>query len=287
MPIDWKPLHEGDALDAASINDRFSEINAELNDLPETAVAARSLNREHLASPVKQVQRDIENVTETIVGELAHEYPGWPSNFFSTTAYDTVPISAGVGVGWKTNIPGTEATFSPQLDFSTTDGLLVLANIHVTRLELIENDGGLGASGHGYGFFMIVLKSGSQYYPAPRTIRWVDSETNTNNGVSSASEASGFLIPTPPGTTGPESSEVHALEGVYKDVPIRAYITKADLDGDGTIPNTFDSVHLVASVLNNSGTYSAATARMIDRNAHITAVDLHAKNTNRNATQVN
>ena len=112
-----------------------------------------------------------------------------------------------------------------------------------------------GNSSHVLGFFMLVMvDSSGNYYPIPKTIRYIDGDTTTNTDKQ-VPEENRREREIPKTAWDPEGRECFGMPRVYKDVPIRSYIRKVDIvpyDTGIALPDTFSKVKLVASVLINT-----------------------------------
>ena len=290
MPIDWDPLVEGQNFDAASLNNRFEAVHGEINSLPSSSVEARSLSRVHLGSMVPKAITKYQSINRWL-DDSSHRYPGWPvsSGFPATSFEDEMPIRVGLGgASWR-DMPDHGVVFDEALNFGdypgtpeleAINGILVLANVYVPKLYANHSKHGRAATNQLHGFFMVALKQSGTYYPAPRTLRWIDSDTNTGNGHDvSEAEADRFLIPHSD-STNPAHREVHNRDDCLRDVPIRAFITKDDLARPSAgLPGSFDSVHILMAVKNNSHTYSRSTGYktfMQVTDIRITVMALHS-----------
>ena len=286
---DWTPFGEGDKIRGAEIASRLSAVGTEINNLDETAIPDKSLNRDHLPKSTYYLGSKVHTGEATKVSSYKYSFPGWPTARMSGTGWDRMPLdlgyTSGSGRGWYNTLPNSTASIS--LDFTRDTGLLALANAHVSKLNwtyqsaqgfgggfvqpklvgAASKAGGSSPDGtaditgsvkptylqgnttHVYGFFMLALKDMSgNYYPVPKTLRYIDSDTNTNSD-STAEHRSAREIPD--GEFAPENSACKAMPRVYKDVPIRSFIRKIDIlprEVGGTVPNVFTHIQLLACV---------------------------------------
>ena len=313
MPIDWNPIKEGSDFNADSLNDRFSGIHGEINELPSSSVEARSLGREHLESAViirDREQRTSDFTFSAMRGENGFRFPGWPvskeyeggghkdpgasqASAFSSTRQDSwkvieqeifdKPVRFSEAAGDRR--PGYVSPFPIQ----TVEGLLVLVNSYYSQLQAVHTKTSRGAATEQLmGMVAIGLLShdSSDYFIVPSTIRYIDSDTNTNNGVDvSASEGEDFNIPA--GYDSPAKRQIWHLEDIRKDVPIRAYITNYDIPkwSTGVVaePAEWDAIAVLASIVNQSSAYSENEYRTYLTHAHtdLTVMALHTANTTR------
>tara|TARA_R100001594_G_scaffold127377_1_gene165035 strand:- start:482 stop:1648 length:1167 start_codon:yes stop_codon:yes gene_type:complete len=294
--IEWEPFADGETISATKIAQTNASIQNRINALQVDDIAEESLTREHItASPIRNRYTISNNsIAEmTIISDKTHSYPGFPVYRMPTTDWlDEVPMGWDPSGPhhWRTNITHSEAECP--VDFTERGKqLFVMANIHVTQLyveyssseygtmEEIEKDDDddegmwgvtvtasklTGHSPHIYGFFMICLVDEARnLYPVPKTLRYIDSDTNTNTGRDMAEEdrekfevARGEVE----GDTGtffkPERDQKNGLPRVHKDVPIRSMIRHEDIlpTNDAvphTIPKKFVAARFVASVLRN------------------------------------
>jgi len=295
--IDWEPFEDGETISTSKIANTNDSIRARINAIQVDDIAEESLNREHLTTgPIVSAftisNNSIPDMTE--ISGNAHRFPGWPTwSMPPSDAFDPVPMGTpGTPFHWRTDITHSEAECAVNFKVRGKQ-IFVMANIHVTQLyveypsftgmvflddEKTDSDDVVGAWGvtkpiskkvkgstpHVYGFFMICLVDADRkLYPVPKTLRYIDSDTNTNTGRDMAEEdrekfevARGDVE----GDTGvffkPERDQVNALPRVSKDVAIRSMIRyedilPADASDPHTLPDEFVAVRFVASVLGN------------------------------------
>ena len=170
MPIvTYTPMRDGDSIDADSLNDRFSDIQAGINDLPESAVGPGAFNEYHLPSFV------VSSPSKSF-GSTAHEYDGSKALYqtydWATINEDGDHISGGATAG-----KDLEVSFGSNLVLSSTGaigGILVICDIHIKRI--VYNSG--AAPGHGpAAFFRIQARmSGKPWEAIPRSERFMSSQ---------------------------------------------------------------------------------------------------------------
>ena len=286
MPMDWNPLAEGDKFDADSLNERFTAIHGEINDLPSSSVEAESLSREHLPSPIARygkVNDSSDYYFSSGRGEEGYMFPGWPvhsshpeagSAWFDPGLTDVRGVTPSSGspdlyTGWKvideidfgdgfafTASAGNAGSNAVSSSIEKVNGILVLANIYVEELYVKNTKNSVAANVQAKLLAAIALTTDSgATFIAPVTIRYLDSETNTNNSHDvSVNEADHFHIPRDT-SENPAQRQVHALQRIHKDLPIRSYITQNDIKlSVGTYP-VWKYVRLLACLDNHSQTY--------------------------------
>tara|TARA_Y100001938_G_scaffold149548_1_gene236737 strand:- start:118 stop:1107 length:990 start_codon:yes stop_codon:yes gene_type:complete len=286
---DWKPFEAGTTITGTEIANKIASVGAEINDLDETAIPGKALNRDHLPPASNYMGTKLHTAEATKVSSYRYTFPGWPTARMSGGAWDRVPLTFGEepGKNWFNKLPNSTSDIS--LDFDRHTGLLVLANAHVTKLNWIyksqtniggfvqpkvagaksKGDGSVtlgtdvstglikpswvqGNTSHIYGFFMLALKDAAgNYYPVPKTLRYIDSDTNTNSDSDAEHRVSREI---PEGSFEPENSGCKAMPRIYKDVPIRSFIRHNDIvprEIGVVVPSVFTEIQLLASVLVN------------------------------------
>lgn len=299
MAIDWKPIAEGDQFNADSLNDRFTEIHGEINELPQTSVEMRSLNRDHLPTAIIKKGNSFSSadvLIQTGMGFVGFRWPGWPIDYNAAASLgtglwaDPAPHNVDVGStaeGWR--ILATH-NFDPDLVFAPTgtplepvNGLLMMANVYVSGLYTKNKFNRTGATNHLTGFVAFALEnSAGGFHIIPTSIRYIDSDTNTNNGHDVVNPEKYGIIT----SESAAGEQVHALTTVAKDIPIRAYVTPSDFtDPTGAGSWVFNKAHLITCVNNSSATYTDSVYRtkMVVSGHEFTVLGLHAANTTRSA----
>jgi hypothetical protein len=277
---EWEPFEAGTVISGKEIATRSEEIAYEINNLGASAIPNKALNREHLPAAYDR-SRTKSNTETYTVNSHKFTFPGWPSDNLTGAGWDQAPMGAGAGKAWCFDLPGSNIELD--IDFSENDGVLLLANAHVTKLiwtytsklELFDFTGRKKTKSEGatagditpdtstkwvagnktdlIGFFMLVLiDAAGQKYPIPKTLRYIDADTNTgtnqdakNRGAREIPEGGSFI---------PENNGCKGLPRVYKDVSIRSYVRQEDLvraNVGMAVPHQFVEVQLVASVLRN------------------------------------
>lgn len=235
MPYDWTRLTESTAITANSLNDRFTNVRNELNALESLSVAPRSLHREHLPTTVRAKGRaEIISATNHTYTSTAAPYPGYGIG----TGWVVVNTNGGGGGGTALSI-----TFAQPVNLADTDlygGILVMANVHM--ITMTEGGGTVGLF-DASAMFAIQYRISGTWYTLGRTERFFSADTN---------EA--------------RTSQI----AVFKDVPIRTYITYADVTGKGNEQVT--DVRMVTSI--NNVTLAVKTLAL--RQGQITALALRA-----------
>jgi hypothetical protein len=222
-------------------------------------------------------------------GAEGYDFPGWPCDGDHPSS-GTVWVDAGLSdvkdsggssisgttsltTGWRvahtldfgdgfafTESGGNPSANAVSPDIEQVNGILVLANVYVEQLYSYAK-GRLGAHEQAKLMAAIALSSSSgATYIAPVSIRYIDSETNTNNGRDvSVREADHYHIPHDT-SSNPAQRQVHTLPRIHKDLPIRTYITQKDIVhlNPTSGPSTWKYVRLLLCIDNHSQTYREA-----------------------------
>lgn len=211
MAYDWTRLTESTPITANSLNDRFASVRNELNALEPLAPMPRGLHREHLPTTVRAKGRaaivSSTNHTYTSVGEA---YPGYG---VAGAGWRVINTNGSAGTGTALSI-----TFAAPVDLSDTDlygGILVLANAHMITMTASSTIALFGAQA----MFALQYEISGTWYMVNRSERFASADTN----VSRASQLA-----------------------VFKDIPIRTYITNADVAGKGNEQVT--AIRMVTSI---------------------------------------
>jgi len=198
MPVvTYDPLRAGDAIDASSLNSRFSTVQSGINDLPESALAPGALNESHL--PTFVLHKGSKSF-----GSSTHEYDGSKCQIILST-WATINEDGDHSGGGGTTGKDLEVAFGSNISFSSSGpigGIFVLCDIHVKKLTY---------SGAPYGarepvsyFRLQARRNGGAYETISRTERFV-----SNSWMSGATDSV---------TT-------------WQHVPIRTFIKPGDLSG--------------------------------------------------------
>ena len=236
MAYDWTRLTESTLLTADSLNDRFADVRNELNALESLAPMPRGLHREHLPSAVLAKGRAaIVSGTNHTYTSTSEPYPGYG---IAGAGWRVINTNGSAGTGTALSI-----TFSSPIDLSDTDlygGILILANAHMVTMVDGATIGLFGAQA----MFALQFQISGTWYMVNRSERFASADTN---------EA--------------RSSQL----AVFKDIPIRTYLTSADVAGKGDEQVT--AVRMVVSI-NKQPLAGAVTLSL--RQGAITALALRA-----------
>lgn len=215
MPYDWTRLTESTPLTANSLNDRFADVRNELNALESLCVAPRSMHREHLPTTVLDKGRAVINsATNHTYTNTTEQYPGYGLS----TGWKVINTNGSLGTGTPLLV-----TFAPPLDLSDTTlygGILVMANVHMITMTVSAGAGTAGLFG-AQAMFALQFQISGTWYTLARTERFVSPDTN---------------------------AERTSQLAVFKDVPIRTYLTYADVTGKGDERVT--DIRMVTSINN-------------------------------------
>jgi len=133
LGIDYKLLTEETPFDAASLNDRFSDIQASVNDLSPADIEIGALRKEHL--PGHDLGSDTDVIGNTTQNYL-NLFPGTGSN---TTGAHSAGTTAWCVIGGPTGadleVDGIAANLIHVTDADFTQGVLVLLNVHVEDIQ--------------------------------------------------------------------------------------------------------------------------------------------------------
>ena len=219
MGIDYTLLTEETPFDAASLNDRFSDIQASVNDLSPADIEVGALRREHL--PGHDLGSDT-NVIGNTTQNYLNLFPGTGSDTTGahsagTTAWCVIggPTGADLevdGIAANLKLIGSDADF--------TQGVLVLLNVHVEDIQA-NPGGGSPWTGVDPGFACFAI----QVYLGGASAGWKTlqgTERILRNVFQEASGVPAFEVPY-----------------IYADVAIRTLIQITDVSGwpdwDGTV----------------------------------------------------
>ena len=179
-PIDYDYLEEGDAFDAASLNDRFSTLQAGINDLTDADIEDGALRSVHLPSIV------VEQGTSRLIGGANHHYTNiYPGHGESEgwevvkQGYEPSTVSASVSsiLGWWDS---ALASWDNSVSFASTDlvvGIFVCADMHVVKVQ-VEGAVSTATSPENWAVFAIqVQDSNMNWHTIDHTERWVQAMT--------------------------------------------------------------------------------------------------------------
>lgn len=244
--IIYSKLVDGQPLDAASLNDRFTggggSLQGAINNLTPDATSPGTFNSNHLQSVVLG-HGSLSIASETAMITIDHAVVPWPTNAVLSFLGTDLQVESPAGASY---------------DLSTGEcqGVLVMADLYVWKIT-----DGTQADPHKFyvqdaGVFMLEVRetAGGPWVPILRTVRWVHSGYFNNN-----------INDTP---------NIANREHLYK-VPIRTLIrTGGDV-------NSFNAVRVVAGVLNDSTRTTAGTgdATVILRECQLSALLLRSART--------
>ena len=240
------PIIDGDTISSSQVNTLFSTLQAEVNDLPITAIQAKSLHDVHLPSLV--VDSGTASIGEAAVHGYRNRYPGWGDDTLTTTAN---------AVGWAIiNSAGHDGTGTDlEVDLGTAytldgtnAGLLILFNTNMTDLD--DTSTGTGTS-QIYGLFKIQIYTSGAWRSIARTERYSCAEIERGLGI----------------TADLASDQVDT----QKDIAIRTFISDADLASPG---NTVQKVRVLACV--SRALLSAGTTLLTLKQTTLSAIIFHA-----------
>ncbi len=126
MSIPYDAIDEGDILDAASLNSRFTAITSGLNDLELEDLAPSALNSNHLPSTIiESIKASLgTGVTHSYTG-AAYPFPGW--NVY--TGWANIVQTSALGATFSDLIDVTDIT-----DSRYCRGILLLIDIDLQRV---------------------------------------------------------------------------------------------------------------------------------------------------------
>lgn len=217
MPVDWTQISEGDSLSASELNDKFTEVTAEVNDLDELSIQPRSLHEPHLPSVV--VSAKTATIGDSAI-DYQNTYPGWKDPTWSSSRL--------IGTqAWTTLV---DLTSSLSMPFSTVDlsdsavaGVLVMANCQLSDIAALTGLTKFGST-LVYAFFKIQVQTLSgKWVSIARSEVYADSETKNNL-------TTGVYVP------------------AQKDIALRAFVTHEDISSHGDTIFQARVVHCVKSL---------------------------------------
>lgn len=236
MPYDWTRLTESTPLTANSLNDRFAAVRNELNALESLCVEPRALHREHLPTTVLEKGRAVINAaTNHTYTNTSEAYPGYGL----ASGWRVINTNGSAGTGTPLSF-----TFASPVDLANTNlygGILIMANVHMITMTAAGSTASLFS---GMAMFAIQYRISGTWYTLGRTERFFSPDTNQDRTSQLA---------------------------VFKDVPIRTYLTYTDVAGKGNEQVT--DIRMVTSI-NNPPATPAKTLAL--RQGQITALALRA-----------
>jgi hypothetical protein len=244
--IVYPKLVDGQPLDAASLNDRFTvgggSLQGAVNDLTPDATSPGTFNSNHLPSMVVAFANQSIG-SETAMITIDHAVVPWPTNAVLTLLGTDLQVEPSAGVSYN-------------LSTGECQGVLVMADLYVFKIR----DGTQADPNKFYArdalvCMLEVREAGAgPWVPILRTVRWVHS---------------GFFNTNDSGTP-----NLANREHLYK-VPIRALIHAG---GD---VNAFNAVRVVAGVVNDSSRTAAGTgdAKVIFRECQLSALLIRSART--------
>ena len=187
MPFDWTQTEEGAIIGAPQMNSDFADIEAEINDLPQSSIQPRSLSYNHLPS---QASVAATHSMGTNIHRYENVYPGWTSdilvNLASYSRTGWVIIGQDLLGTATSNLSVSHSSFT----VSSSSAYIVLANISFNDLDSPSNRSAstspynLANTTRAYAVFKIqVGLSDGTWKSLPTTERY--SSSDTNDGVSS------------------------------------------------------------------------------------------------------
>jgi len=239
--IDYEVLSEGDAVTAASLNDRFDEVRNGLNALESYALAPGALRHDHLPS--------VAGILATkAVGErfLEHTYTGawaWPGTGFVVIA-DASPKSLEI-------VAPTDFT-AFRLGMSEASGerwagVLVHLNVHLIRS--VDVDGSVVTLDTVHAVVGIQFKHGGVWYTVNRSVRLCEPRLG--------------VLPT-------------TSHKIYQDIPIATMIDSSDIVAAGLAKDaSIQGIRGVAATYEPNDTASGAPTITL-REGRITALRIRA-----------
>lgn len=208
MADKFSPISTGDEATSTKVNSLFSSLQTEVNALPITAIQPGSLHDVHLPSLV------VDSGTDSITGthNYTNQYPGWGNSgiVIGANATGWSIINTGGTAG-----SGTDLEVDLGADYVLTGsnaGLLIMFNTNVVALDDTTTATGTSTL---YGLFKIQIYANGAWRSIQRTERYTTAEMQYGPGIS------GTLA--------------SAQASLSKDVPIRTFISNADLATPGHV----------------------------------------------------
>lgn len=242
--IVYPKLVDGQALDGASLNDRFTvgggSLQGAINDLTPDATSQGTFNNNHLQSVVlAHASQSIGSETALIT--ISHGVVPWPTNAVLSLGGSNLQVEPSAGVSYN-------------LSTGECQGVLVLADLYVVQIADAAAANPNKFFARDAGVFMLEVREtgGGAWVPILRTVRWVHSGYATSSSAGTPNMAN--------------------REHLYK-VPIRALIRAG---GD---VNAFNAVRVVAGVMEDSSSPAGRVAKVILRECQLSALLLRSART--------
>ncbi|QDP58799.1 MAG: hypothetical protein Unbinned80contig1000_8 [Prokaryotic dsDNA virus sp.] len=256
--IEWSPLIDGEEIYANRLTDIGQKIRKSLNspsaqdNIADRAFGSSSCNTSTVSLTASNYIKSTTALSTQNGGTSGDLWPGnvssseetrnrdplWQKNTGATfipSAGDQITTRGTSKFGWRFLV---EAQFPAQIDLLGDDsnGILVMSEAYVTELysSLKTQKGILNAdTPHTLLFLVLVAividaETGERTkIPLPSTVRFIDSDTNTNN---SASTSSPWVTTAGGGATLPYARVCKILTNVRKNMPIRSFVTYSDIN---------------------------------------------------------
>ena len=242
--IVYPKLVDGQALDGASLNDRFTvgggSLQGAINDLTPDATSQGTFNSNHLQSVVlAHASQSIGSETALIT--IDHAVVPWPTNAVLSLLGTDLQVEPSAGVSYN-------------LSTGECQGVLVMADLYVWKIRDGTQADPYKFYARDAGVFMLEVRetAAGPWVPILRTVRWVHSGYATSSSLGTPNMAN--------------------REHLYK-VPIRTLIRAG---GD---VNAFNAVRVVAGVSEDSSSPVGRAAKVIFRECQLSALLLRSART--------
>ncbi len=252
MAYDWTIIEEGSSLSASDLNDRFTAVKDEINDLPELSVQPSSLHYKHLPSMVSVVGRAEVGANQHTYGGTGVIYPGYSGSSAHTSSWQVVsdqPTGPDLQV-LHTSEPVGVAASDPNVVY------IVMANIQMSDLRdaVATADKIYQHRVDHYGVFKIELYLRGVDPSFPFTYDWYGIESSERYAVSETNNGRNASI-----TAGTWVEDNHGLNNYppYKNIPIWLMITPQQIRDIGYTADQIAGARVVCTLENvehsNSG----------------------------------
>ena len=251
MAYDWTIIEEGSSLSASDLNDRFTAVKDEINDLPELSVQPSSLHHKHLPSMVAVVGRAEVGTNQHIYGPYptgatpVQYYPGYTGSSAHTPSWTVVsdqPTGPDLQV-LHTSEPIGVAASVPNVVY------IVMANIQMSDLRdsVVTADKLYQHRVDHYGIFKIELYIRGADPSFPFTYGWYGIESSERYAVSETNNGRNASI-----TAGTWDEDNHGLNNYppYKNIPIWIMITPQQIRDIGYTADQIAGARVVCAVQN-------------------------------------
>ena len=158
--ITYDPLTETTALNAASVNDRFTGVTAAVNALMAESVQQMCFNENHLPSMV------VEQLHQWVGASGVHNYR---ESVLGNGTYATINNSGDAGGGTELALTFTGSGHAI-VNAGPIGGILVLVDINMQRVGVV----GSGDAHSSEADFRLQVQYGGSWYTLSRTERHVD-----------------------------------------------------------------------------------------------------------------